>query len=201
MLSLDSKYNLTPDLPSLRYHGAAVPVFLWDDLANSTAFGNLLGINKSEYHKWFKSTYSQACTISKYIPWYNVESNKTDAYNAYCLSEVADIDFLDTEDFQLDTPRYLEGAVYHVSLDALLELDQHYVNGFNFNRTTVGIRPSAWATQSSLCYAYFNELEDLGDLDENETMYKVPFGIDLVPFYNHKRGEKDLYLYGDNKTH
>lgn len=178
-IDIDKEYNVTPDLPYMRYFGSGIPVFFWDGLKDfSTLQAVLSSIN---VEKNYESKFYNAMTVGKYVPWYNMEDNR-DSYASYCLEEYDDLVFLDLPDYTMGIPLSVQGKVVNVSLEALLELDAFYENEHIFTRQLIEVHPSQWSTTKIKAFTWFNTVDQISTFDTKTSEYTLDKNLDFTPF-------------------
>jgi hypothetical protein len=177
---IDVDSNFTPDLPSLRYFGGGIPVFIWDNLTDYTQLKSALG-QTIDASKEVEVRHAHAITVNKYIPWYNLLPD-VDSYAGYCLEEPADIDFLSVADYTIGTPLQLEGHIVYVSLAALQELDAYYENETNFDRVKIKVYTSKFYKQPLEVFTWMNNVDQVAEFDTQTNEYVLRDGVDPVPF-------------------
>lgn len=190
LVNVDTKYNHTFDLPKLRYFGAGIPVFLWDNLQDYPDASAVLGcIDMSQN---YESKYFNALTANKYIPWYNMDDSK-DSYAAYCLEEHEDIAFLDLPEYTMAKPLQIKGKVCLVSLEALQELDIYYENERLFTRTRIQVYPSQYCKTPIEVFTWFNSVDQISSFDQDANEHLLDANIDPTPFRDSNVGGKKYY--------
>lgn len=178
-IDADVKYNLTPDLPILRYYGRGIPVFLWDDLQDYSTFSAILGSLPLE--DCYEARFPNAVTQNKYVPWYNMDESK-ESFAAYCLEEYEDLAFLDVPSYTMGMPKQIKGKIAAVSLEALQELDCYYENQEIFTRCLIKVYPSNWTSTPMEVFAWFNSVDQISSFDTETSEYILDKNIDLTPF-------------------
>lgn len=178
-IDVDVKYNVTPDLPTLRYNGCGIPVFIWDDLQDYSTISAVL--QSLPMQDCYLSVYPTAITCNKYIPWYNMDDSR-DSFAAYCLEEHEDLALLEVPGYTVDTPLQMRGKVVRVSLEALRELDMYYENNHIFSRQKIKVFPSAYNKLPLEVYTWFNNVDQISSFDTQNSEYILDKNIDLTPF-------------------
>jgi|SRR6056297_3943722 len=190
LVNVDTKYNHTFDLPKLRYLGAGIPVFLWDNLQDFPDASAILGC--TDMSQSYESKYFNALTVNKYIPWYNMDDSK-DSYAAYCLEEHEDIAFLDLPEYTTAKPLPIKGKVCLVSLEALQELDIYYENERLFTRTRIQVYPSQYCKKPIEVFTWFNSVDQISSFDQDANEHVLDANIDPTPFRDSNVGGKEYY--------
>jgi len=178
-IEIDVKYNMTPDLPKLRYFGGGVPVFLWDDLQDYNTLCTVLGSIDMRTH--YESKFFNAFTVGKYVPWYNMDEAK-ERYAAYCLEEYEDIEYLSVPEYTIGKPLQVKGKVVCLSVEAIQELDIYYENEHIFTRHRIQVYPSQWSKQPQEVYAWLNDVDQISCFDSKTSEYILDQDIDPTPF-------------------
>lgn len=179
-IDIDVSCNFTPDLPSMRYFGGGIPIFLWDDLQDYAILKNTLG-EIAPIADNLEIRHPAARTVRKYRPWYNLMPD-LDYYASYCLEEQEDVDFLSLQEYTVGSAMQMEGKVCFVTLAALQEIDAYYENETNFDRTRIKVYPSKFYTHPMECYTWFNNVDQLCEFDNISNEYVLRDGIDPVPY-------------------
>ena len=192
MLNEDFNLNLTDDLPSLRYRNEDVYVFLWDGLACKDNFKSRLcdPTEWKDYQLW-----SKGVTVNSYAPFYEC-SGDTDL-ESLCLEETDDVSFIN--DLEGTETMPMEGMIYKVSLDTLMNLDWHYENGYNYNRVMIDVKPNRNQPASVItCFTYLNDIDHIADFDQKSGKYVLKKEISLVSFGSGPAGldRKEAYKFG-----
>lgn len=187
-IDIDLNSNWTPDLPTLRYSGGGIPVFLWDDLQHYTTLKSTLS-GETPLHT-LHMKHPDALTVRNYTPWYNLEINEN-SYTSYCLEEPEDVDFLPLEEYTSTVPKQIRGKVYSVSLTALQDIDAYYENETNFDRVRLKVYPSKFSKVAIECFTWFNSVDQITAFDLNKNEYLMREEIDPVAF----REDDDVYAY------
>lgn len=191
-IQMDIRYNWTPDLTALRYLGGPIPVFIWDDLTNFSTLKDVLDeLGYFVHHASVTST--DAYTVSKYVPFYNISDSKS-SYPCYCLEEESDLDFFDAPDYTIDEARVLKGKMYDMSLEAIRVLDMYYENESQFDRVGIEVKKIRNADKSYKCFTWMNTAEQFAQDELNNTFnWKFRDDLDLTPF---AVNEFQAYTYG-----
>ena len=177
-INVDVKHNSTPDLPSLRYYGAGIPVFLWDNMQDYQNITSILG--STEMATSYESKFYNALTVNKYVPWYNMDDSR-DSYAAYCLEEYEDLAFFDVPEYTIGKPLPIKGKIALVSLEALQELDIYYENEKIFTRTLIKVYPSQYCKTPTEVFAWFNTIDQISSFDQDTSEYVLDKNIDPTP--------------------
>lgn len=193
-IDIDVKYGRTFDLPKLRYAGGGgIPVFLWDNCQTLDVLDAALSFSNSTDSK--SLTHPSAVTKNKYVPWYNMGESR-DAFAAYCLEEYEDLDFLDIPEYTKDVPLQLEGKVYNLNLEAIVELDLYYENNETFNRVPIEVYPSKYYQQPKWVWAYLNTVDQLATFNTTTSEYMLDEDVDPTVFRKHPETyNKDVSFY------
>lgn len=179
-IEIDLKYGRTYDTPSLRYTGnRGIPVFLYDDLSSEETLKSILSF--VSYKDNVAVTHPSAVTVGDFVPMYNL-SNASGYYNAYCLEEHEDLDFLSVPDYTKGKALPIRGKLIHVSLEAMNELDMYYENEKDFYRTMIKVNPSIYYENPMWAWAYFNDVDQVATFDTKTSEYVVDPSIDLTTF-------------------
>lgn len=178
-IDVDIKYNMTPDLPYLRYYGKGIPVFLWDDLQDYNTLSTVLSTLDMKRH--YESKFFNSLTMTNYVPWYNMDESR-DSYEAYCLEEYDDLAFLDVPSYTMGVPLPMKGKLVNVSLEALQELDAYYENEHIFTRTEIKVRASEWSQTPIDAFSWFNNVDQISSFDNSTSEYVLDKNLDLTPF-------------------
>lgn len=188
-INLDKKYTYTPDLPSLRYFGGAIPVFLWDGMQDyMTLKENLRHLT---HPNSFEIRYPKAVTCRKFVPWYNMKLS-TQHFASYCLEEPEDIDFLSVPEYTKGEPKALKGKVVYVTLEILCELDGYFENENLFNRVKVDVYPSTLNKNAIKVFTWMNDVDQLSEFNLTTNEYEISDGIDPVLF---REDDDGTYAY------
>lgn len=182
-IDTDIKYNMTPDLSTLRYYGSGIPVFLWDDLQDYQTLSMILGA--IDFNNNYESKYFNALSVQKYVPWYNMGDSK-ETYAAYCLEEYDDLAFLDVPEYTLGIPLQLKGKLALFSVEAMQELDAYYENGRLFTRTKINVYSSHYSKKPMEAYTWFNYVDQISTFDTQTSEYVLDEDIDFTPFNSKK---------------
>lgn len=186
LIDLDKKYSMTPDTPQFRHIGmSGIPIFLWDALSSTETLEVVL--SHVDMNQNVKLTNANAMTKDKYVPWYNM-GDSSDAFQAFCLDDVFDLDFLDLPEYTDGNPLNISGKIFQISLEALQDLDIFYENTRTFQRQIINVFPSKYHTNPVLCYTWLNDLDQITTFDTKSQEYLLDKDIDPTPF----RVSKDL---------
>jgi hypothetical protein len=188
-IDIDLQANWTPDLPSLRYFGGAIPVFLWDDNQDYGLLKTVLG--HVDITKSVEIRHPTAITERKYLPWYNIFADHS-YYPSYCLEEPDDVDFLSLKEYTMGRAMPLEGKLVYCNLQAMQELDAYYENETNFDRVKVKVHPSKYYKTPIECFTWMNNVDQLCEFDMKTNEYVLRVGIDPVPY---RETEENTYAY------
>jgi len=184
MIKRDYADNYTPDLPTLRYYGGPIPVFLWDMLSTFNGFPDALP--RLEKGKDYKVKWYNSFTTGKGVVYENKDIS-ANGYMHYFLNTQEDNDKVC---LPIDAPsRNVEGRLYEVSLRGLQELDFFYANGYNFKRTRIQIKKEEYG-QMATAYTYLNTADHLVYEEDGEPFFFE--GIDIVPM---RLGGKHYKVY------
>ena len=172
--------TFTPDMPTLRYRGKSVKVFLWDNLRVTSDFKNIF--NQPTIGKDFTKDHMPYFTVQDFLPMYDVGSNKVDPiYPAVCLEDTLDMMYLDLPDALKDAQAArIMGNVYTVSLDLLTDLDYYYENEIGHTRTEIEVRKGALTTTEQV-FVYMSDVDNVSTYDVHANNYKINSDMELTP--------------------
>jgi hypothetical protein len=179
LIDVDVKYNLTPDLPKLRFYGHGIPVFLWDGLQDYSTITTIIGCTDMTNN--YESKFYNALTVNKFVPWYNMDDSK-DSYAAYCLEEHEDVALLEVPEYTIGTPLQMKGKICLVSVLALQELDMYYENDSIFTRTEIDVYSSQYTRTPMRVFTWLNSADQISSFDNETSEYILDKNIDLTPF-------------------
>ena len=186
----EDKDMCTPDLPSLRYRGKDAYVFIFDNLAESSAFRDRL-------HQTAGSDYvdmGDALTRLKYLPWYDIGAN-TFEQETYCLEESLDIPLITLEDESMGPAQKIRGRLFRISLNCLIHLDWWYQNEYNYTRCEIDVQRQFGVKEVLSAYTYMNWVEDVADWDPLKCEHIVKEGISLYPYSTEVIGDEEVYSF------
>jgi hypothetical protein len=177
----------TYDLAYLRMQEPFIPVFLWDNMKNYLGFTTKLkGV---DYTKETKYPCGSAETVNPVVPWYSISKNPKEPYEAYCVGVTDDLEYMDLPKYMLGDPLKLKGTLLGLSVKAIRHLDEYYKNQLKFTRQTIEVTPKRYSsiskdtgTDTMDVYAYFNELEDISDFNEDKKAWVIKSHLDFSPF-------------------
>ena len=176
-LEYDIQMNFTPDLTSLRYYGAGIPVFLYDELSDYSNLASALD-NCKPLSSNFTTTEFSAMTMDKYVPFKNVSDNQG-YYDTYMLQTVKHLSRLYSGTVEL---RRVKGKLITMSLDALQDIDRYYTNGISYNRKVISIKPNERSKVVYKVFAYFADVDMITKYDPHKKEYKLLNGMELSPY-------------------
>lgn len=193
LVSLDIKYNQTPDMSSLRFYGGGIPVFFWDDLQQDQTLYQTLGFKgKTDGYSHIRNYFGSCRTAEAFVPWYNL-SDDSDAYPAYCIEDPDDISMMEIEDYCESVRRPMSGTIKLLDLKALADLDIYYMNGEIFERRLIDIYLSPAATKAVKVWAYLNTVDGIATYSKDHGCYVFDEGIDVMNFTLRGEGVKQYY--------
>jgi hypothetical protein len=194
LLKEDIYWNCTPDVATLRYCKSEVCVFLWDDMKDTETFETYCnGVVANTDYEVISPT---AVSKSKHLPWYELKGNT--GFNAYCLEDALDVEYLKCDEHVKGEPLQLRGSLVRVTLDTLLHLDWNYENQHSFIRVPIEVHQSPFHTKPYIgakVYTYMNTLDQVSDFCPETHDFKFKPKFDFTPFSNEKSNNKELYKY------
>lgn len=177
MVHQDISFNLTPDLPALRYAGPQL-VFIWDGFKDPTTWGGRLG--KLKNTKDYEVVEFAAITKDKYVPFRNRIQPGHDP-QFFCdtmegwweMCEDGPIASVDL------TPRQLSGKLLRVGVKGMSALDRAMSNTIRCHRMLVDVWPDhkRGPNHSRKAWMYVNQTEDFATYDPHRQRYVFNPGV------------------------